>query len=237
MQYLWKLFLLENNLPNINFVNNFKIILKKHIDYNQENDIYIGVTSKKLPLVKNFLDFWNTTIIYNPNNLDSNNNSDSPNNVETYLEISEILLLFKHWCMDHNKSNNNICANEIIIIDIISHFYETVVIDDEKYIYNISNKLWDKNKHILAFIKYYKKEFIDTNKLKKTNVNINIFYSNYCKWCKETNNKFVVGKNYFNKFIMNYFQDYIKDNNLSNNNITDNNLHINNFINSNFLEI
>ena len=216
MQYLWKLFLIENNLPNINFVNNFKIILKQHFEYSQENDIYLGVTSKKLPLVKNFLDFWNTAIKYNDNSnciIDTLNNND----FETYFEISEIVLLFKHWTVVENKTNNNvICINESTVVDLISHFYENVVIDEEKYIYNISTTLWDKNTDIIDFIKYFKTEYVDANKLKHSNINITILYTNYCKWCKELKKKFVVGKNYFNKFTINYFQDLIKDKNLNN---------------------
>tara|TARA_B100000902_G_scaffold399914_1_gene473580 strand:- start:4469 stop:6148 length:1680 start_codon:yes stop_codon:yes gene_type:complete len=224
MQYLWKLFLLENNLPNINFVNNFKLLLKQQIEYNQDNDIYIGVTSKKLPLVRNFLDFWNTSVIYN-NNASYIIDNVNGNDFNTYFEISEIVLLFKHWIFVENKNNNyTISINENIVIDLISHYYENVVIDEEKYIYNISTILWNKNKDIIDFIKYYKNQYINTNKSKRSNININILYSNYCRWCKEFNKKFVVGKNYFNKFIINYFHDFIKDNNLNNALIIDINL-------------
>ena len=125
-------------------------------------------------------------------------------------------MLFKHWISIKNKNNNSLSINENTIIDLISHFYENVVIDEEKYIYNISTNIWNKNKDIIDFFTYFKCEYIDSNKLKRTNVNINILYSNYCKWCKEFKKKFVVGKNYFNKFTINYFQDSIKDKNINN---------------------
>ena len=64
------LFLIDNNLPNINFSNSFKTILKSKIDYNQENDIYTGITSKKLPLISNFLEFWKENIKYNDEIID-----------------------------------------------------------------------------------------------------------------------------------------------------------------------
>ena len=34
------------------------------------------------------------------------------------------------------------------------------------------------------------------------NININILYTCYCKWCKQIECKFVIGKCYFNKFII-----------------------------------
>ena len=205
MHYLWKQFLLDNNLPNINFANNFKIVLRSKIDYNVESDIYTGITSKKLPLISNFLDFWNNNILYNQGD-------NLLENIDTNLEISEIVYLFKYWLTKNNNSNLNFSINETIIINLISHFFENITIEEDKFIYNISCKIWDKNDNILTFIKYFKDEYINTNNIKTKNININILYTCYCKWCKQIECKFVIGKCYFNKFIINYLDGYIQDN-------------------------
>lgn len=204
MHYLWKQFLMDNNLPNINFTLNLKTVLRSQIEYNSDNDIYTGITSKKLPLISKFLEFWNETIVVN----------NEEQEIDTNLEVSEIVYLFKYWLNEKN-SNSNISINENIVINLISHFFENLVIEEDKFIYNIHCKLWDKNNNIVDFINYFKKEFIDSNKIKRYPININIFYSNYCKWCKTIMLKFVVSKYYFNKFIISYMDGYIQDNNSS----------------------
>ncbi len=209
MHYLWKQFLIDNNLPNINFSNSFKSILKSKIDFNNENDIYVGVTSKKLPLISNFLEFWSDTI--------KCNNEDSKDNQDTNLEISEIIYLFKYWISKNKYSQFNFTINETIIINLITHFFENVVIEEDKFIHNITCKLWDKNSCIQDFLKYFKVEYIVSNKIKKLPININNLYSYYCKWCKHIDCKFVVGKYYFNKFIITNLDGYIRDNHVSKN--------------------
>ena len=214
MSYLWKLFLLENSLPNINLCTNFRSILRSKIEYNDNNDYYIGVTSKKLPLISCFMEFWNTTMIFDVNN----------STVDVILEISEIVSLFKYWISLNDRMLSNISISEITVQNLIMHFYESIIIEEDKYILNIKCKLWDKNKSIIDFIEYYKNEYLKNeylkneylkneylnNKIKKELVNVNNFYSIYCKWCKLNECKFIVGKCYFNKFIINYLDNYIK---------------------------
>jgi hypothetical protein len=199
MHYLWKLFLKENDLPNIYLLNIFKTILKKNVSYNNDKDMYIGVTSKKLPTISLFIEFWNKTII-----------SDASVNVNTdsILEINEIIVLFRFW-LNKNNHNNILNLNESMIIDIINHFFENVAIEEDKYITNISNILWDKNKDIIAFLDHIKSEYLKQNK--NVNIQINNFFTVYCKFCKDNNYKFIVDKTYFEKFICEYLQTYILD--------------------------
>ena len=117
----------------------------------------------------------------------------------------------------NNNVQHNFSINENIIINLITHFFENVVIEEEKFIYNITCKLWNKNNNILNFFKYFKDEYIVTNKIKKIPINISNLYSYYCKWCKNIQYKFVVGKCYFNKFIISNLHGYICDNHISNN--------------------
>jgi len=211
MQYLWKLFLTDNNLPNINFVNSLKMVLRSKIDYSQEQDTYLGITSKKLPFISNFLEFWNTTIKYSSKCIQEDEKINELIE-DTNLEISEIVILFKQWLHENAKNVSNVSITENSIIDLITYYYEGVQIEEDKYILNIQSLMWDKNNSIIDFIRYYKVEYIDSQKIKRNTINTNNLYTTYCKWCKETGIKFVVGKHYFQKFIINYLDGYVKDN-------------------------
>ena len=211
MQYLWKLFLTDHNLPNINFVNSLKIVLRSKIEYSQEQDTYLGITSKKLPFISNFLEFWNTTIKYSSKCIQEDEKINELVE-DTNLEISEIVILFKQWLHENAKNVSNVSITENSIIDLITYYYEGVQIEEDKYILNIQSLMWDKNNSIIDFIRYYKVEYIDSQKIKRNTINTNNLYTTYCKWCKESGIKFVVGKHYFQKFIINYLDGYVKDN-------------------------
>ena len=104
MHYLWKLFLIENNFPNIFLLNVFKILIRKYITYDETKDNYIGVISKKLPYISQFLQFWNSTIILD--NMDTVSEMVSTLTcIDNSLKISEIIMLFRYWL---NKNNYNI---------------------------------------------------------------------------------------------------------------------------------
>ena len=84
MQYLWKLFLDNKKIPSVIFMNKLKssLINKLKNNYNEEQDIFINISSKFLPSIQRFIQYWNDTII-----LDEN---------ETEWEIEEILGLYKN---------------------------------------------------------------------------------------------------------------------------------------------
>ena len=63
IHFIWKQFLSSNSLPIVIFSNSFKNILKSNIQYDEESDSFIGVTSKYLPVYKDFIEFWDSTII------------------------------------------------------------------------------------------------------------------------------------------------------------------------------
>ena len=90
MMYLWKLFLNKKELPPIMFHQTLKQILIEKLDkhYNEEKDLFIGISSKFLPVVKQFLSFWDETVIYDDN--------------ETDFEIDEIVILYKNGVMLQN---------------------------------------------------------------------------------------------------------------------------------------
>jgi hypothetical protein len=113
--FLWKKFLDELSIPNIIFYELLKTILKTKLKYDEANECFVGLTSIHLPLVSQFLKFWESTII--------------ESNEESEMDIEEISALFKSW------SNKNI--NEALILDLIQHFYPDVVIENNKFILNV----------------------------------------------------------------------------------------------------
>ena len=97
----------------------------------------LNITSKYIPKVGNFLEFWKETIVTDPS--------------EEELEIEEITFLFKKW---NNKYNLQITEN--FILDLIRHYYPNVVIIDNKYLLDIKCLIWDKKQDVLNSLEYHK---------------------------------------------------------------------------------
>jgi len=158
MHFIWKKFLSNMGMPNIIFYNTIKNILKERFEYDEHNDTFYDVTSKYLPVVSEFIRFWDDTIIYDIefNDLivtDGNgslqlasplcspvdyyllNTYDPTTNVviETNeftneLEIGEILVMFKYWC----KTNNSDIPTTIMSL---STFYKNEIIKILRHFY------------------------------------------------------------------------------------------------------
>ena len=199
MHYLWRHFLNTNNLPNIIFQNNFKKIVTEKLssNYNNECESFIGLSSKHLPIIKLFLEYWNNNIEY----------IESDNDYE--LEISEIVILFKKWCMDNY--NSNITISDKKALDIINYFFPDIVIEDDKYIYQITTELWDKNGDIMCAYESFKNELNEKYGNNEKKISIYDFYNYYTNMFKHT--KLIIGKHYFDKFLNDYFSNEIDDNN------------------------
>lgn len=186
MLYLWKCYLEEIDIPNIIFISNLKNILKQKLKYDEVNDKYIGYTSLSLPIVSNFIKFWDENM--------------KENNSEYYLEIEEICILFKSWFV--TKPSFEI--KEFNIINLIRHFYPDIIIDENKFIYGINCNLWNKNNDITNFLDYYKEKFV-LNDTHITSISIYDLYSEYTtKYCKKNKNNIIIGKQYFELFMSEY---------------------------------
>jgi hypothetical protein len=149
MQYLWKLFLEEERLPYVIFTNQLKtrlmallphtIVPGLHDDELHATDtlLFTSLTSKHLPIVSEFLSFWNETI--------------EPTKEDDELELDELTVLFishiKSKKMFH-KTANNIKITDQFMCGLVKHFFSDVHIENDKYLINISSKIWNKKREI-----------------------------------------------------------------------------------------
>jgi len=158
MQYLWKLFLEEERLPYVIFTNQLKTRLMTLLPHtvvpgalalslsstSSDDDshatdtlLFTSLTSKHLPIVSEFLSFWNETI--------------ETTNEDDELELDELTVLF----MSHIKSKkmfhktaNNIKITDQFMCGLVKHFFGDVHIEDDKYLINIASKMWNKKQEI-----------------------------------------------------------------------------------------
>jgi hypothetical protein len=189
LHFIWKQFLSSNNLPNVVFSNNLKLYFKTKFQFDETSDSFIGITSKHLPVYKDFIQFWNTTI-----------NTSISSDFEDELEIDEISSLFKLW----NKSKN--ILSEENIIKILNHFFETDIVEN-KYVLNITSAIWNKCNDIEASIKYIKQQIKENHTLSL--ISFDDLYNYYQKFSSDKIVKIIVSKRYFEKYLYYKFVDYI----------------------------
>ena len=175
MMYLWKHFLDKKKLPMIMFKNDFRNHILKiysNKNYNETTEIFSGIHSRFLPIIENFICFWDKTMIYDEN--------------EDSLEIEETTILFKKW------SNNN-TINETQVLDLILYYYPDVKIIEEKYIQKYKCNLWNKNDDIQKAMT----SFMENNE----NNTLYSAYNYYCKFYSGSQPALLVSKNYFDEYI------------------------------------
>jgi hypothetical protein len=217
IHYIWKLFLTNKTIPNMIYSSNLKNKLMDKLPYIEEkNDIiFTNLTSKYLPIISNFLTFWDKHIT-----IQTNNNTNDiqlqfqfqfENNYECLFEyeIDELLTLYKNYMNINNQPYISIYEKDIIKI-IMHFFYPNVKIIENKYVTNVVCNLWrkfDNVKNILDKIM----EQTNKNQL----ISFDELYEQYKIIIQKeiiTNNNYllVVSKFYFQKCIEIFWFDYIK---------------------------
>lgn len=177
MLYLCKCYLDENNISGLIFTLALKTILKEKLTFNEETDSFYGYTSLGLPLVSNFVKFWDFSMKEDIN--------------EYFLEIDEICILFKQSL--NNKSTLEI--NESSLLHLIKHFYPDIIIENNKYIYGITCNTWCKKSEIKNFL---------TNCNNVDNLTGYDLYVEYTKKNNKKNTALTVNKSYFDLFMADY---------------------------------
>ena len=187
MQYLWKQFLDAKKLPSVIFQQNLKQLFLENIGekYDETTDSFIGVFSKYNPTIQKFLQFWDETMIIDEDACE--------------LEVDEIIVLFKKWTSMIDANNVSTNTNYKQIIDLISHFYPNVEIENDKFVYKIRSSLWDKITDVRLTLESLQPDI-------STNFSI---YDAYEKYCKEQRkqDKIIVSKYFFEKFMFEWSRD------------------------------
>lgn len=193
LHFIWKQHLNTLRLPNIIYSSSLKEILKGLYQHHEETDSFLNITSKYLPIERDFINFWEKNITIHNENINDEL-------VINELELDEVCAIFKNWVKTSQEpvlSNGNI--SEEYILKIMKHFFPSVDIIDNKYLLNISCLLWDKNADIMLSFDYIK------NKIKESNclplISFDDVYNYYCHFCNENGNKFIVSKGYFEKYL------------------------------------
>jgi hypothetical protein len=207
MQYLWKQYLDSKNLPTILFMLNLKGLLIENLGayYKEDQDTFVGISSRFLPAIQKFLQFWGETMVVDE--------------TESDLEIEEVLVLFRRW----NDAPSTM--NDKQIIDLIIHFFPNVEIERDKYISKLRCSLWDKSLDIQIALTHLKETIREKytqnsngrSSTPQPNVNVNVsIYDAYLFYCKyysndEFPNKLKVSKSYFEKYVFENLEEYIVD--------------------------
>jgi hypothetical protein len=196
MLYLWKVFIDEERIPNVFFVHALKARLVQCLpNYSETSDAFLQLTSKHLPLVTRFNDFWTQTIVVNANDEDE-------------LEIDEFTALFKrhhHQQVAQSaqpspqlQSHNH---TDAAFLGLIRHFCPEVVIENDKYLMHVSCSLWDKRGEVLAAMQEHVKEAHTA-----TAISVSVYkaYESYCQKQRAKNHAsnahhLIVSKKYFEK--------------------------------------
>ena len=174
------------------YTNNLKNLLKEKYTYayNENLDCFTQLTSKYVPIQKDFLNFWENNI-----------STSQINDFDNELEIEEISSLFKIY----SKSNKSISEEKIL--NIIKHFYPDLCIIEDKYILNIESINWNKMKDIENSFDFVKENI--KNNYNLTLISFDQIYNYYYEFCMKQSNKLIVGKRYFEKYLHYLLEDHI----------------------------
>ena len=181
MHYLWKSFLLNLNLPNMIYFNTLKTILVERYEYSEIQDCFINITSKHLPRICEFIEFWEKHV-----------HSDAGNE----LEIDEICNLIKVRGMQ---------MDDIEVLKVINHFFSEEEIIDNRYIANISCDLWNKSDDIADALNKLKESCRE-----KGDTSFLSFEEAYNFYCDTFSAKQVLSKGYFEKYLRTTAGHYIE---------------------------
>jgi hypothetical protein len=187
MLYLWKHFLESRKLPSVIEKQRLKNIIisvfEQHYmeegkDKQGKDEYFVGISSKYLPTVQKFLQFWEETMEYD--------------DVEPEIEIGEIATLF--------KQNMGAGIGETQIVNILKHFFPDLEIDQDKYIYRMRSTLWDKQVDIMMAMD-------DLRDKTGSSVSVYDSYSHYCNYMRRTRSgslatPMLVSKQYFEKYMV-----------------------------------
>ena len=124
------------------------------------NDLFITHSNKINERIFIFKCAINTKICSNVNIFDNE------------LEIDELASLFKSWTKENSNNISNGTISEENILKILIHFFPNIEIIEDKYVLNVTSKMWNKLKDIDEKYLYFK---LDGNIVYDKFINKSIF--------------------------------------------------------------
>jgi len=197
MLYLWKMYLSEFRLPCMFFAAAFRSKLAEHTGAATAIDVIPNRTSKYLPIVSQFRQFWSEHCFTDDREIE--------------LEIDELSTLFIEYA---SSSSSSVVAavSDTALLGMLRHFYPDVIIEDDKYILNVGCKLWNKTAEINEYLRQWKEQCI-ANHLSFPQPIYNA-YEYYCGRCYSAAKRRIISKRYFEKYFMEEYADYIDENSM-----------------------
>jgi hypothetical protein len=202
MLYLWKLYLSEYRLPTMFFAATLRSKIAEYasasasatVDPPSTDIIITHRTSRHLPLVRQFRQFWSEHCVVN--------------DTEIELEIDELSTLFKEYV--GGSTMNVAAASDSTLLGILRHFYPDVIIEDDKYILNVGCLLWDKKTEINEYLEQFKNQCVAQN-LSFPQPLYNA-YEYYCGRCYLAAKRRIISKRYFEKYFVEECAEYLDEN-------------------------
>ena len=181
--YIWRQFLNKNGLPLIMNQNTFKSILENNFKiYDSKTDTCLNIKTKYASHWIHFQTFWTQNIIIHDDDCDNN------------YEINELITLFNDWSKNNSLQFD---INEHEFKEMIIWNDSSIIIQDNKYVLNITCKLWDKTSTIDIAIQSMEEGLFGS-------FNTLDLYKYYCKFInKNYSGKYIASKYYFDKYINN----------------------------------
>lgn len=202
MHYIWKLFVSRYSLPNVIYLNNLKSMLKDKYVYDEVTESFQNVTSTYLPMVSEFLCFWDSCI--------TSIDAKKTNGIDYEIEIDELHTLFKMWIVKNSPKTKVLFNGEGELINMLNHYYPSIEVTNDKFIINISCTFWNKIEELDICMNDAKNHYRDMNDnglLDAVMIPITELYTFYVKRNKSC---LAISKPYFEKYIYNMLHAFVE---------------------------
>lgn len=200
LHFVWKQFLSDSNLPSVIYSSTLKNLFKEIYTYDESSDSFKGITSKFVPVHRDFINFWEQTITLD--------NAESELLFDNEIEIDELCYLFKSWT---KSSCSNLMTNGNIteenVVKILKHFFPCVEIIEDKFVLNVTCCMWNKINDINNSFEYIKEQIKTEHKLAL--ISFDDAYNYYYKYCNSNSLKFIVSKRFFEKYLYYKLSDHV----------------------------
>jgi len=198
VQYIWKRFRSDFALPRVVSNTTLKTLLMEKYIYDSETDTFPNLTSKHLPVVSDFINFWTATMKPSATN----------NKLANDYEVDELSALFQAFLLENKDtcmSNGRIIDDDIL--NILRYYYTDVEIAANKFILRMECSLWNKTSAVISILECARTHF--KTHLADSDDRTIAFDDIYTYYLKNRTAPFAMGKAYFEKCLNHLLKGYI----------------------------